>query len=97
MAVVGDYRIDITLKDESYEVPYKLDVIIKENTAPYFDSLEVGHIDGSMKEGSLINIFALNPMIDDQGDEISVEIEFGEIESFASFDPHANIIILNLD
>ena len=50
-----------------------------------------------MKEGSLINNFILNPIVDDQGDEISVEIEFDEIESFASFDPDVNKIILNLD
>ena len=50
-----------------------------------------------MKEGSLINYFILNPIIDDQEDEISVEIKFDEIESFASFDSQANKIILNLD
>ena len=45
----------------------------------------------------MINNFILNPIVDDQGDEISVEIELDEIESFASFDSDANKIVLNLD
>ena len=67
-AVVGAYIIAVSLKDESHKVFYYLDVIIEENTAPYFGSSEIGHIDGSMKEGSLLNIYTLSQMIDDEGD-----------------------------
>ena len=87
----------LTLNDGYETTTYSFEVFIIKDTPPYFDSSEVGHIDGTMKEGSLINYFILNPIIDDQGDEISVEIEFNEIESFASFDPNENKIVLNLD
>ena len=36
-------------------------------------------------------------MIDDQGDEIFIEINPGEIQSFARFDSRGNKIILNLN
>ena len=80
---LGIYDVTLTLSDGYESTTYTIKVFIIKNTPPYFDSSEVGHIDGSMKEGSLINNFILNPIFDDQGDEISVEIEFDEIESFA--------------
>ena len=58
----------MSLKDESHKVFYYLDVIIEVNTAPYFESSQIGHIDGSMKEGSLLNIYTFSQMIDDEGD-----------------------------
>ena len=66
--MVGEYTIAVSLKDESYKVFYYLDVLIEANTAPYFESSEIGHIDGSMKVGSLLNIYTLSQMIDDEGD-----------------------------
>ena len=36
-AAVGYYRIEIILKDDAYEVFYFLDIIIEENSAPYFE------------------------------------------------------------
>ena len=96
-AAVGEYIIAVSLKDESHKVFYYLDVIIEANTAPYFASSEIGHIDGSMKAGSLLNIYTLSQMIDDEGDQIFVEIDPGRTGSFARFDSHANKIFFNLD
>ena len=68
LAPVGDYKILITLIDESYQVANELWIYVETNTAPYFPTEEVGHIEGSMKEGSYSNIYSLNPAIDDEGD-----------------------------
>ena len=59
-------------------------MVIDSNTPPYFETdPEIGHIEGSMKQGSGLNTYVLSKMFDDEDDEIFVQIFLQEVELFA--------------
>ena len=86
-AIPGRYRIFASLEDESNNVRTFLLVLIEANTPPFFETdPDIGHIEGSMKQGSGLNTYVLSRMYDNEDDEIFVQIFLEEVEIFAEYD-----------
>ena len=93
----SEFRIYIELENQSGDTAaYELTVLVVQagtyyaNTAPYFSAplhnLFVYYPNAEVEEGDEIAEFEFPVIIDDQGDDVSLFFDWGEIEDFVLFD-----------